>query len=54
MEEEKGFSSNQLGLTENTPKWTFLHLYGLLKSPKIPNPKIHGSGPLNKVTQHQK
>ena len=26
MEEEKGFSSNQLGLTENTPKWAFLHI----------------------------
>ena len=54
MGEVKGFSSNQLGLAKNTPKWAFLHLYGLLKSPKIPNPKIHGPGPLNKVTQHHK
>ena len=54
MEEGKGFSSNQLGLAKNTPKWAFLHLYGLLKPPKLTIPKIHGPGPSNKVTQHQK
>jgi hypothetical protein len=41
MEEVKVFLSNQLGLAENKPNWEFLHSYGLLKSPKIPNPKIN-------------
>ena len=35
MEEEKGFSSNPWGVAENNPRWALLHIYGLLKIPKI-------------------
>jgi hypothetical protein len=49
MEEEKGFSSIQLVVAENNPIWGFLLTYGLLKLPKIFDPKLHGSGPSKKV-----